>query len=98
MSISNADMEHLKNLARLELDNEETLSLKDDLNKILESFEQIKNLDTVKLEELVRPISVSNVFREDIVLASLPASAVEALANETENGFFKVPRTLDSDA
>ena len=76
MSISNADMEHLKNLARLELDNEETLSLKDDLNKILESFEQIKHLDTSQLEELVRPISVSNVFLEDKVLASLPASVV----------------------
>lgn len=98
MSITNADMEHLKNLARLELNHEETLSLKDDLNKILESFEQIRHLDTSHLEELVRPISVSNVFREDIILPSLPVSVVEALANETENGFFKVPRTLDSDA
>lgn len=91
-------MEHLKSLARLELDNKETLGLKDDLNKILESFEKIKHLDTSQLEELVRPVSVSNVFREDKIVASLPVSAVEALANETENGFFKVPRTLDSDA
>jgi len=65
MSISNADMEHLQNLARPELDSEETHGLKDALNKILESFEQIKHLDTSQLEELVAPISVTKVFRED---------------------------------
>ncbi|MCA9836907.1 MAG: Asp-tRNA(Asn)/Glu-tRNA(Gln) amidotransferase subunit GatC [Trueperaceae bacterium] len=94
--ISDKDMEHLKNLARLEIEGEETQHLKDDLNKILDYFEQIRHLDTEGIEELARPVSLHNIFREDKIGQSLAPEAVNALANETENNFFKVPRTVDS--
>ena len=96
--ISNADMAHLKTLARLSLEEAETNALKDDLNKILEAFEQLKELDTDGVEELVRPVPLHNVFREDTVKPSLSHDQVMQLATEEENGFFKVPRTVDADA
>ena len=96
MSISDKDMEHLKTLARLELSPEETSSIKNDLNKILASFEQIRGLDTEGVDELVRPVHASNVFREDAIRPSLDPERVQKLAVETEDNFFKVPRTVDS--
>jgi len=97
MSISDKDMAHLKTLARLELSPEETQSLKDDLNKILESFEQIRHLDTDTVEELARPVATQNIFREDKIVPPLPRDVALALATEEEDGFFKVPRTVDAD-
>ena len=95
--ISDADMTHLKNLARLSIDDGETIALKDDLNKILEAFEQLKELDTDGVEELVRPVPLHSVFREDVVKPSLPHKEAMQLATEEEDGFFKVPRTVDAD-
>lgn len=97
MSISDKDMEHLKTLARLELSTEETQSVRNDLNKILASFEQIRSLDTEGVDELVRPVHASNVFREDTVRPGLDPERVQNLAVETEDNFFKVPRTVDSE-
>jgi aspartyl-tRNA(Asn)/glutamyl-tRNA(Gln) amidotransferase subunit C len=96
MSISDQDMQHLKTLARLELSPEETTSLKQDLNAMLGYFEQIRGLDTDGVEELARPIAMYNVFRDDTVQPSLPHSEVMTLANESEDAYFKVPRTVDA--
>lgn len=96
MSITNEDMAHLKSLARIDLTPEETHSLKDDLNNILEAFETLRSLDTEDVEELARPVDLQNTFREDEVRPSLAHETVMKLAVETENGFFKVPRTVDT--
>ena len=93
--LSDAEMEHLKTLARLELSFEETEGLKGDLNRLLDYFELLSQLDTDGVEELARPVAVNNVFRDDAVRQSLEPAAVTALAVESENGFFKVPRTVD---
>ena len=96
-TISDEKMTHLKTLARLEIDPEETQHLKEDLNKILGYFEQIRMLDTQGVEELVRPTPSQNVFREDEVLPSLSQEDALSLAVEEEEGYFKVPRTVEAD-
>jgi aspartyl-tRNA(Asn)/glutamyl-tRNA(Gln) amidotransferase subunit C len=96
MSISDKDMQHLKTLARLELDPAETERLEHDLNAMLGYFDQIKDLDTEGVEELARPIATVNVFRNDVVKPSLDHDAAMKLANEVEAGYFKVPRTVDT--
>ena len=96
MSITDADMAHLKTLARIDLSAAETHSLKDDLNRILEAFEMLRALPTDGVEELARPVNSQNVFREDEVKPSLSHETAMKLAVESEEGFFKVPRTVDA--
>ena len=96
-TITDEEMAHLKTLARLEIDTEETLRLKADLNKILGYFEQIRDLDTEGVAELVRPTPSQNVFRDDVVRPSLSQAEALGLAVEEENGYFKVPRTVEAD-
>ena len=98
MSINDQDMAHLKTLARLDISDEETNDLKQDLNKILEYFEQIRGLNTDGVEDLARPIQTHNVFREDKIVPSLSQEEALGVAVETEGGYFKVPRTVDADA
>ena len=94
--LSDAEMAHLKTLARLELSDDETQRLKGDLNSLLTYFESLSELDTEGVEELARPVDLSNVFREDAVHVGLKQKEAEGVAVEAENGFFKVPRTVES--
>ncbi len=94
--LSDAEMAHLKMLARLELSGAETRSLKGDLNSLLTYFESLSGLDTAGVEELVRPLELRNVFRDDTVHSGLAQKDDKTLAVEAENGFFKVPRTVES--
>ncbi len=97
MSIHDEEMRHLLTLARLELGAAETAALKDDLNAILAYFEQLESLDTDGVEELVRPVPTENVFRPDAARPGLSQAAVLALGVESQDGFFKVPRTVDEE-
>ncbi len=93
--LSDAEMDHLKTLARLELAPAETEALKTDLNKLLTYFDRLSELGTEGVEELARPVVLSNVFREDTVQGSLGQQGAVSVAVESENGFFRVPRTVE---
>jgi aspartyl-tRNA(Asn)/glutamyl-tRNA(Gln) amidotransferase subunit C len=93
--ISDEEMTRLKGLARLELSPEETTKVKADLNTILDYFEELRGLDTDNVDELTRPVSSVNVFREDEVRPGLTHEEALALGVETEEGFYRVPRTLE---
>ncbi|MEX2534205.1 MAG: Asp-tRNA(Asn)/Glu-tRNA(Gln) amidotransferase subunit GatC [Trueperaceae bacterium] len=97
MRISDEELARLEGLARIALDPEERDSLRDDLGAVLEYFATINELDTDGVEEMVRPVPLANVLREDEVHDSLPRETALGLAVETEDGFFKVPRTVDGD-
>lgn len=94
--LSDDKMTHLKTLARLELSKVETEALRGDLNQLLGYFETLSELKTDGVEELARPVATANIFRSDTVHTGLGQDAAKALAVEAENGFFKVPRTVDS--
>ena len=97
MKISDEQLAHLEILARIELEPGERDSVRDDLSRILEYFETLSELDTEGVEELVRPVPLENVLRRDEVKESLPHPTVIGLAVETEDGFLKVPRTVEEE-
>ena len=93
--IDRAEMEHLKKLARLHLTDEETARVQGDLNKILGYFEKLQELDTEGVEEMQRPVDLENVMRDDTPGEMLSHEDAMRLAVEQQNGFFKVPRTVE---
>lgn len=97
MSISDTELAHLEQLARIFVDAAEREEVRNDLSRILGYFDSLSELDTEGVEELVRPIPLTNVLRSDEVRPSLPQAAALALAVEHEEGFIRVPRTVDGD-
>ena len=93
--LSDDAMTHLKTLARLELTEAETETLRGDLNRLLSYFDTLSELDTEGVEELARPVEQHNVFRDDTLTPGLAADTAQALAVTAQDGFFKVPRTVD---
>lgn len=93
--IDRAEMEHLKKLARLDLGEEETATVQSDLNRMLGYFEQLSALGTEGVEEMQRPVALENVMREDEVGEMFSHEEAMRLAPEQQDGFFRVPRTVE---
>jgi aspartyl-tRNA(Asn)/glutamyl-tRNA(Gln) amidotransferase subunit C len=97
VSISDEELAHLEELARIALAPEERDSIRDDLSKILGYFDSLRELDTDDVDELVRPVALQNVLRDDEIRPSLPRETALGVSVAIEDGFFKVPRTVDED-
>ncbi len=94
MKITRKEVEHVANLARLNLSEEELATMTGQLDTILSYVAKLDELDTDGVEPTTHAFSITNAFREDEVTASLPRE--EALANgPKENGeAFIVPRII----
>jgi len=88
-------VEHVANLARLELSGEEKERMEDQLGKILEYIGLLDELDLSDVLPTSHVIDVHNVFREDEVKESLPVDKGLANAPEKAGTAFKVPRIIE---
>jgi len=94
--LTRADVEHVAQLARLALTDEEIEHFTGQLEVILEHAAQIAALDTHDVPPTAHPLPLVNVLRADEVRPSLPCDEVLAMAPASEDGRFRVPRILDA--
>lgn len=95
MSITIKDVEHVADLARLELSEQEKAVYTEQLNAILKYAGQLDALDTEGVEPTSHAVPLFNVMREDEVRPSLPLEQVLLNAPDHEDGQFKVPAVLE---
>jgi aspartyl-tRNA(Asn)/glutamyl-tRNA(Gln) amidotransferase subunit C len=92
--ISRGEVEHIADLARLDLDEEEVERLQADLSRILEYVEQLNELDTTDVPPTAHVQAQGDVLREDSPRPSLPVEDVLANAPHAEEGYFRVHAVL----
>jgi len=94
MRITEKEVEHVAQLARLHLGKDELVRMTAQLDTILSYVAKLDELDTTGVEPTTHAFSISNAFREDTVRDSLEQG--EALANgPKQNGeTFVVPRII----
>lgn len=95
MSITVKDVEHVANLARLALTEEEKEQFTGQLNAILKYADKLNELDTAGVEPTSHVLPLSNVMRDDVPAKSLPIAKVLRNAPEAEDDQFKVPAVLE---
>lgn len=95
MAVSKKDVDYIKELARLQVGEEETNALVKDLNMILQYVDQLSELNTEDVEILVNPLYLENVYREDVVEPSLPQEAFLQNVPERVEDYLKVPSVID---
>jgi aspartyl-tRNA(Asn)/glutamyl-tRNA(Gln) amidotransferase subunit C len=93
--IAREDVEHVAELARLELTAAEKEQFIAQLNSILTYIEKLNELDTRDVEPTAHVLPVSNVFRDDEVRPSLERTEVLQNAPKESHFFFKVPRIIE---
>jgi aspartyl-tRNA(Asn)/glutamyl-tRNA(Gln) amidotransferase subunit C len=93
--IDKLQVKKVAKLARLELSDAETEEFAGQLNAIIDYVERMNKLNTDGVEPLAHCLPVSNIFREDVIKASLGTEKTLANAPEQDGAFFKVPKILE---
>jgi aspartyl-tRNA(Asn)/glutamyl-tRNA(Gln) amidotransferase subunit C len=94
--LTRADVEHVAQLARLALTDDEIESFTEQLGVILDHAAEVAALDTRDVPPTAHPLPLVNVLRADTPRPSLPPEEVLAMAPAAEDGRFRVPRILDA--
>jgi len=93
-SLSRDDVAKLAALARIEMSEEELVSLASQFGMILDAVARVQDVDLTGVAPTSHPQPIQNVFREDVVLPSLtPAQALSGAPAQEEQRF-RVPQIL----
>ena len=88
-------IEHLAQLARLSVyDNEKTL-FADQIEGILRYMDKLNELDTENVQPTSHVISLSNVVREDLPKNSLERQDALRNAPDRTDKFYRVPKIIE---
>lgn len=90
-AITKKELEHLAELARLELTAREEEKLLNDLAKILDYFDELTALDTSHVAPMTGGTRKTNAFRADGERANTGRGKGVDAFPETERGFLKIP-------
>ncbi len=95
--ISKEEVKRLANLARVEINEEETKSLAGDLEQILRYFEELKKLDTENVVPVTGGTENKNVFREDETGGEFQTEWLTKQFPEEKKGFLKIPKVFSNE-
>ncbi len=93
--LSRAEVEHVAELAKLGLTDEEKDRFSEQLSAILEYAEILQRLDTAAIPPTAQVIDLRNVMRPDEVIPSLLLEEALANAPAKMEGYFKVKPILE---
>ncbi len=90
--ISEEEVRHVANLARLGLTDDEVMRMRDQLGAILESVEQIGELDLKDVPPTTNALNLTNVLRPDEPHVELSPDEALSAAPDAADDLFAVPR------
>ncbi len=96
MEVTDALIDKLAKLSKLEFDNDEKASIKTDLKRMLSFVEKLNELDTSGVEPLLHVSDEVNVFRPDVASESLTQAQALKNAPNHDSFYFKVPKVVEN--
>lgn len=90
MSLTQAEVEHVARLARMQLAPEETEELRVQLSDILEYVEKLQEVDVENVPLTSHITGMSTVMRQDEVSTGLSQEQVLSNAPDQNQGLFRV--------
>ena len=94
MEIDRKLLEHVAEVARLKLTEEEIKKFLPQLKEALEFFSQLQEVDTDRIKPSFQPVELKNVMREDKEKECLPQEEALSLTEHKKDGYFKGPRAV----
>jgi aspartyl-tRNA(Asn)/glutamyl-tRNA(Gln) amidotransferase subunit C len=95
MSTDIQTIRKIAHLARLEFSEEKEQEMLQDLNKILNWVDQLRELDTESVEPLIHMSHEVNVMREDVAQNTVSHDAALKNAPKKDSDYFRVPKVLE---
>ncbi|HWA67621.1 MAG TPA: Asp-tRNA(Asn)/Glu-tRNA(Gln) amidotransferase subunit GatC [Mycobacteriales bacterium] len=97
MSITRADVAHLAGLARISMTDAELDAMAGQLEVILDAVGRVQEVAAADIPPTSHAVPLTNVYREDALVPSLPPEDALAGAPMAEEQRFRVPRILDEE-
>jgi len=95
MSITRQDVQHIAELAKLDLTDAEEALYQGQLSAILNYAQRLNALDTEAIPPTATVLPLRSVMREDVVRPSLPVDEILADAPARSGDAFEVPVILE---
>ena len=95
MSIDNKTVRKVSKLAKIRINEQEEKKLIEELNNILGWVDELKKVDTDKIEPMLSVFNESMVMRKDEVSSEISDELVLKNAPESKSGFFVVPKVVE---
>ena len=95
MSIDNKTVRKVSKLAKIRINEREEKKLIEELNNILGWVDELKKVDTEKIEPMPSVFNESMVMRRDEVFSETSDELVLKNAPESKSGFFVVPKVVE---
>lgn len=92
--IARDDVAHVARLANLALDDDELATMTDQLAAVLDHAADVDALDLDGVAPTTHPLPLRNVWRDDVVGATLERAEVLAAAPAVDQDRFEVPAIL----
>jgi aspartyl-tRNA(Asn)/glutamyl-tRNA(Gln) amidotransferase subunit C len=94
MSLTRADVEKVSLLGRLLLSEPELDTMTSQLTRVVGYVEQLAEVDTASVQPMAHAVEMHNVFRDDLLAASLPRDAALSNAPKRDSECYRVPAVL----
>ena len=95
MSINKSDIEHLCNLSKLNLDDEEQSVFLSQMQSILDMIEELQEVNTGDIEPMAHPLQMTQRLRDDEVTEFNDREKYQKNTDFAEDGFYKVPKVIE---
>ena len=95
MSISRDKIEQVAWLARIQLEDSEKEALESKLSDILGMVDQLQAADTDGITPMAHPLDATQRLRPDEVTETNKRERFQAVAPETQDGLYLVPRVVE---
>ena len=86
---------HIAHLSRIELSDEKRKLFSNQLSRIVEYVDKLKELDTTGVAPITNGLDLSNVHRKDELAECLRRQDVLGNAAGSDGQFFKVPKVIE---
>ena len=96
MKVTKKDLENVAVLSRLAIPADKEEQYTNQLNDVLTYMENLNSINTDDVQPIAHVLPISNVFRDDVVKESLDRDLALSNAPLKDDGYFKVPKILES--
>lgn len=96
MKLSKSEVEHIAQLARLRLSDEEKDKYSQQLSGILDYVEKLSTVDTANVKETSQVTGLTNISRDDEIVESGISEDLVACSPDHGDGFVVIPKIFDN--
>jgi aspartyl-tRNA(Asn)/glutamyl-tRNA(Gln) amidotransferase subunit C len=95
MTLALADVKRIAHLARIEVSDQEAAEYLKQLSGIFALVEEMQAVDTTGVEPMAHAQEVTQRLRQDAVTEADLRAQFQAVAPQTENGLYLVPKVIE---